>query len=132
MGKLNRKASAIMEYAIVLGVVSLALNGMSVYLKRGIQAKAKDLTTSLIVKDLYLRHQEALASGCDSSTDPHCLKGAHQYVSSQAASEAHIAFSGQDDQAAAGNTTSNDIVETTTRAADFHSVPSGWEDYLSK
>lgn len=111
MRKLSRKASAVMEYAIVLGVVSLALNGMSVYLKRGIQAKTKDLTTRLIARDLY-------------------EKGAHQFVSGQAASESKTTDNSAANQITNGNTTRNVITETITRAADDQSVQSGWEDYL--
>lgn len=113
MGKLNRKASAVMEYAIVLGVVSMALTGMSAYLRRGIQAKTKDLTTSLIAKDLYGR-------------------GVHQYVSGGAASKSNTTYNSEANQITSGNTTSNVITETITRAADEQSVQTGWEDYLSK
>ena len=115
MGKLNRKASAVMEYAIVLGVVSMALTGMSAYLKRGIQAKTKDLTTSLIVYDLYNR----------TSADRR-----HQYVSGGTASESNTTYNSETNQITSGNTTSNVIAETIIRTADERSVQSGWEDYL--
>jgi len=123
MGKSNRKASAVMEYAIVLGVVSMALTGMSAYLKRGIQAKTKDLTTRLIARDLYARH---LAGECASLADPDC----HQYVSGGAASESNTTYNSEVNQATSGNTTSNVITETITRTADERSVQTGWEDYL--
>jgi len=53
--KLNFKdkaASSFMEYVIILGVASAFLIGMNTYLKRGIQARLKDMTDYFIVRDL--------------------------------------------------------------------------------
>ena len=44
----NRIASAFMEYALILGVVSLALVMMNTYIKRGVQGRIKDMTDYFI------------------------------------------------------------------------------------
>lgn len=43
-----KKASALMEFAIVLGVVSAVLVTMNIYMKRGLQGKVKDMTDYFI------------------------------------------------------------------------------------
>ena len=43
-----RKAEALFHYAIIITVVALALATMHTYLRRGIQAKVKDLTDHII------------------------------------------------------------------------------------
>ena len=43
-----KRASAIMQYALIVGVVSLALAGMNIYVKRGMQGKVKQLTDTFI------------------------------------------------------------------------------------
>ena len=43
-----RKAEALLHYAIMITVVASALAAMHVYLRRGIQAKVKDLTDHII------------------------------------------------------------------------------------
>ena len=43
-----RKAEALLHYAIIIAVVASALAAMNVYLRRGIQAKVKDLTDHII------------------------------------------------------------------------------------
>jgi len=45
--KQNSKAQSITEYAVLLGIVSLALIGMQVYMKRGLQAAVKDAANEL-------------------------------------------------------------------------------------
>lgn len=44
----NKTASSFLEYMVILGIVSAVLLGMNVYVKRGVQAKVKDLTDALI------------------------------------------------------------------------------------
>ncbi len=48
---MGRRASSFMEYAIVLGLVSLVLTGMNIYIKRGVQGKIKDMTDYFISKE---------------------------------------------------------------------------------
>ncbi len=43
-----KRGSSFMEYVIVIGIVSLLLTGMNIYIKRGIQAKLKDMTDYFI------------------------------------------------------------------------------------
>lgn len=43
-----KKASALMEFAIVLGIVSAVLVTMNIYMKRGLQGKVKDMTDYFI------------------------------------------------------------------------------------
>ncbi|MBM3250499.1 MAG: hypothetical protein FJZ09_06665 [Candidatus Omnitrophica bacterium] len=45
------KANSLLEYALMLGVVSLALIGMNIYVKRGVQARVADLTDYFIGTD---------------------------------------------------------------------------------
>lgn len=97
----------------MLGVVSSALTAMSVYIKRGIQARTKDLTTNLIVENLYLS-----------------ASGEHQYVSGQAESNGTVTYSNTTNQVTSGKTTTNTVRETITRTADDYSVSTGWEDLL--
>jgi len=40
-----------MEYVIILGLVSLVLTGMNMYIKRGVQARLKDMTDYFVGKD---------------------------------------------------------------------------------
>ncbi len=46
--KLSRKAQSLLEYALVLGIVASAIVLMQVYLRRGVQAKIKDMTDALL------------------------------------------------------------------------------------
>lgn len=41
-------ANAILEYAVTLGIVAAVFVGMNIYLKRGMQAKLKDMTDYFI------------------------------------------------------------------------------------
>jgi len=44
----NRKADSLAEYALVLGIVSLALIGMNMYIKRGFQGRMKEMSDKFI------------------------------------------------------------------------------------
>lgn len=41
---LKNYGNSFMEYALILGIISLVLTGMNIYIKRGMQAKVKDMT----------------------------------------------------------------------------------------
>ena len=45
---MNKSASSFMEYTIILGVVSAVLIGMNTYVKRGVQARLKEMTDYFI------------------------------------------------------------------------------------
>lgn len=45
---MGKKAQSIMEYAIVLGLVSIVFVTMNIYVKRNVQGKVKDLTDFFI------------------------------------------------------------------------------------
>lgn len=49
---LKNYGNSFMEYALVLGIISLVLTGMNIYIKRGMQAKVKDMT------DYFFKSQE--------------------------------------------------------------------------
>lgn len=49
--KLNKRANSLLEYALMMGVVSLALIGMNIYIKRGVQARVADLADYFIGTD---------------------------------------------------------------------------------
>lgn len=42
--RFNKRAISVMEYALVFGMVSIALIAMNIYIKRGVQSRARDLT----------------------------------------------------------------------------------------
>ena len=44
MGLLNRRGQSVTEYAVVFSVVAAAVIGMQLFVKRGLQAKTKDVT----------------------------------------------------------------------------------------
>lgn len=46
--KISRRAGIFVEYAIILGVVALALVTMNIYIKRGVQGKVKGMTDYFI------------------------------------------------------------------------------------
>jgi Flp pilus assembly pilin Flp len=46
--RLSRRAQSIIEYVVVLGLVASALIAMQVYVKRGVQAKVKDMTDTML------------------------------------------------------------------------------------
>ena len=47
----TRTASIFMEYSIIIGVVSAVLVGMNFYIKRGVQAKLKDMADYFIINE---------------------------------------------------------------------------------
>ncbi len=47
----NKIGNSILEYAIIIGIVSLALTTMNIYIKRGIQGKLKDMTDNFIGRE---------------------------------------------------------------------------------
>ena len=119
MLKRNTKAMSVVEYALMLSVVCLAIAGMNLYLKRGIQARLKDLTTNLIAKDLY-----GLAVP------------SHQFVAGNAASDYTVVTNSKAEMATSQNqlTGNTDTTiypdENVTRQGADYGVPEGWEDYL--
>lgn len=118
MLKRNTKALSVVEYALMLSVVYLAIAGMNLYLKRGIQARVKDLTTNLIAKDLPLAERE------------------HQFVAGNSASDYRVVTNNRmniatsQDQRTGDTTTVVFPDENVTRRGTDYSVPEGWEDYL--
>jgi hypothetical protein len=49
--RVNSRAQSISEYVLVIGLVSAALVGMQVYMKRGIQAVIKDSADELGIQE---------------------------------------------------------------------------------
>jgi Flp pilus assembly pilin Flp len=49
--KLNKRANSLLEYALMAGVVSLALITMNIYIKRGVQARVADLSDYFLGTD---------------------------------------------------------------------------------
>lgn len=49
--RVNSRAQSISEYVLVIGLVSAALVGMQVYMKRGIQAVVKDSADELGIQE---------------------------------------------------------------------------------
>ena len=43
-----KKAMAVVQYSILIGIVAIALTTMNMYMRRSIQAKVKDLSDALI------------------------------------------------------------------------------------
>lgn len=89
----------------------MALSAMGTYIKRGVQSSTRTMTIRLIAEDLYLR-------------------GAHQYVSGQATSNATITMNNRADKTTAGRITNSATGETINRTADDYSVGNGWEALL--
>lgn len=112
MFKKKSRASTITEYALILGTVFLSLVGMNTYLKRGIQARVKDLTTHFIVRDLYEGNL------------------GHQFVAGNSISSADITFASSQTQQTANQQTTDNFIQGTTRSANETSVAEGWEDLL--
>lgn len=111
------RASATTEYALILGTVFLSLIGMNIYLKRGIQARVKDLTTHFIVRDLYegrapadLRHQFDGGSNSMSAADVIVASTQVQRTANQQSTE--------------------EVSQDITRSANETGVSEGWEDLL--
>lgn len=61
MGR-NQRGQSTAEYAIVIGVVIAAIVGMQIYLKRGMQAKFRD------VSDYMTQHGGAMANDPNTAT----------------------------------------------------------------
>jgi len=59
----NKAANALMEYAIIIGVVTMALIAMNVYVKRGVQGKLKDMT------DYFIGAEQAVDSNPTARVD---------------------------------------------------------------
>jgi hypothetical protein len=116
MHRPKSRASAITEYALILGTVFLSLVGMNIYLKRGIQARVKDLTTHFIVQDLYEGRAPA--------------DQRHQFVGGNSRSAADITFTGTQAQRTANNQSTDEVTQGTARSASETSVSEGWEDLL--
>lgn len=118
MLKRNIKALSVVEYALMLSVVYLAIAGMNLYLKRGIQARIKDLTTNLIAKDLPLAERR------------------HQFVAGNSASDYRVVTNSRMNMATSHDQRTGDTTtvifpdENATRRGTEYSVPEGWEDYL--
>ena len=112
LSNLSRKASGVMEYALVLAAVSVAVSGMFIYLKRGVQARVKDITNGLVVKELYTKGSE------------------YQYLANQSGSDAQSEYNSTSYQDTNGNSATNTIHETTMSSSAEESVPEGWEDEL--
>lgn len=105
-----------MEYALVLAVVSAAVSGMFIYLKRGMQARVKDLTNGLVVKELYY--------------DRDIANRTHQFLATQSGSDGQTEYNSNSYQDTAGKSTTNTIAETTVSNSSEESVPEGWEGEL--
>ena len=105
-----------MEYALVLAAVSVAVSGMFIYLKRGVQARVKDITNGLVVKELY--------------HDVDIENRTHQYLSGQSGSEAQTEYDSTSHQDTLGNSTTSTVSETTVSSFSEESVPEGWEAEL--
>ncbi|MDP2905730.1 MAG: hypothetical protein Q8O22_05455 [Candidatus Omnitrophota bacterium] len=77
----NRVASALMEYALLIGVVAMALAAMNTYVKRGVQGKIAHMTDYFIGKEQAVDSNPTaeVASDAksiyDSSTDTELLAG---------------------------------------------------------
>ena len=113
------RAMSLVEYALMLSVVYLAISGMQLYLKRGIQARVKDLTTNLIVKDLYPSGEHQFAAGYSASD--------YSVVTNSRANI--IALPAGSTGAGTEVTVSN--IEVTDRRGVESSVSEGWEELLS-
>lgn len=109
----SRRGLSVAEYALMLGIVYLSLTGMNLYLKRGIQARVKDLTTHFIAKDLYAQSPRT-----------------HQFVAGNTKSSSEAIFRSQLNQSTRGATAVSSLSEDITRSASESSAPEDWEDML--
>lgn len=116
MFKPKSKASATTEYALILGTVFLSLIGMNTYLKRGIQARVKDLTTHFIVQDLYEGKAPA--------------DQRHQFVAGNSDSNAEVTVASTQVQRTANQQSTEEVSQDITRSANETGVSEGWEDLL--
>lgn len=111
MFKRNSRAVSVTEYTLLLGTVFLAITAMNFYLKRGVQARVKDLTVNLIVKDLY-------------------PLGQHQYVAGNAQSDATTKMVSSQSRRTRGSITEVEVIDESTITGNETSVAQGWEDIL--
>ncbi|MBN2097053.1 MAG: hypothetical protein JW714_01090 [Candidatus Omnitrophica bacterium] len=58
MWRFNKKGQSVFEYAIILGVVGVALMAMQVYLRRGIQSGIRIAADELGEQDVFFRDRE--------------------------------------------------------------------------
>lgn len=107
----GKKAQSMVEYAIVLSVILFALTSMNIYLKRGVQARLKDATVSILVSDL-------------------AAKGAHQYVAEENKSNFITTADATFQEQVSGDTTNKNGGQTMTRSGTEYSVPEGFKDLL--
>ncbi|MCK9432774.1 MAG: hypothetical protein M0R00_07445 [Candidatus Omnitrophica bacterium] len=63
-----RRGQSLIEIAFLIGVVGLAIIGMEVYIRRGVQGKVKDLT-NYIISDQQAPDEDAADSTGSSSID---------------------------------------------------------------
>lgn len=71
MIKFRQKAEGILEYVFIMGAISLALTTMNVYVKRGIQARIRDITHEHISQDQFISNgnsQTKYSSGFTTTT----------------------------------------------------------------
>lgn len=61
-------ADALIEYALVLGIVSLALIGMNTYIKRGVQGRIKSMADNFISKEQVIEADPTTVSASFSFT----------------------------------------------------------------
>jgi hypothetical protein len=56
---MDKKANAVIEYALIIGIAILAFSVMNIYIKRGLQGKVKDMTDFFIGGGKPLQANEA-------------------------------------------------------------------------
>lgn len=100
------RGSSITEYALIAGVVYAALAGMNLYLKRGLQARVKDLTTHFISED--------------------------QFIAGNTKSDSEVSSRVFSNQRTEGNTTRSFTRENMSSESQALSAPEGFEDMLQQ
>jgi Flp pilus assembly pilin Flp len=64
-GKMKKRGSTLMEYAMILGVVSVVFIGMNTYIKRGLQGRLKEMTDFFIGREQVTKiNPTGLTRGC--------------------------------------------------------------------
>lgn len=58
MLKITQKAEGVLEYVLLIGVISLGLSTMNIYLKRGIQARIRDITQSSLAQTQFVSDRQ--------------------------------------------------------------------------
>ncbi|OGX45738.1 MAG: hypothetical protein A3G38_02030 [Omnitrophica WOR_2 bacterium RIFCSPLOWO2_12_FULL_51_8] len=69
LSKKNKSGVSFMEYAVILGVASTVLLGMSTYIKRGIQGRVKEMTDNFISREQVIDINPELTVKVSSHTD---------------------------------------------------------------